>query len=424
VVATARSRSRLDGVVAVIVGPETVPDLVIYGLALLPPLAISLVFFRQLAGAALGLALGIAVVLMLAEALLGRAGIIITPGRRRAHPAAITALLVAGFAAPRLPLPVIAGAVAATILFDRIVGPRLPATFPSPALLGIAAVALLQQPLHVSYTNPFDLRPLAEPFALAAETHRTIDPIKLYVGNVPGPLAATSMGAVLLGWAYLGYARRVLGRALAAYLVGVAMAALVLRQDVPLQIVSGPALFVTAFVASDRRYLQGPSVFLVALGLVAGILTVALRMRAQHMNAAWEAWIAVGLVASLFLWVWARLPPGLRITRGPTPAPVPPEEEGLGEAPAPAMPARLQRYPSGPALRQGVRLSQVHRPVSEWTAQRYLVLALLLMVVNPVGLVMLRGAPLRPAVRLALTVASLLWYAAVAFVLLRVLRRI
>jgi hypothetical protein len=88
------------------------------------------------------------------------------------------------------------------------------------------------------------------------------------------------------------------------------------------------------------------------------------------------------------------------------------------------MPARLQRYPSGPALRQGVRLSQVHRPVSEWTAQRYLVLALLLMVVNPVGLVMLRGAPLRPAVRLALTVASLLWYAAVAFVLLRVLRRI
>jgi hypothetical protein len=312
VVATARSRSRLDGVVAVIVGPETVPDLVIYGLALLPPLAISLVFFRQLAGAALGLALGIAVVLMLAEALLGRAGIIITPGRRRAHPAAITALLVAGFAAPRLPLPVIAGAVAATILFDRIVGPRLPATFPSPALLGIAAVALLQQPLHVSYTNPFDLRPLAEPFALAAETHRTIDPIKLYVGNVPGPLAATSMGAVLLGWAYLWYARRVLGRALAAYLVGVAMAALVLRQDVPLQIVSGPALFVTAFVASDRRYLQGPSVFLVALGLVAGILTVALRMRAQHMNAAWEAWIAVGLVASLFLWVWARLPPRCR----------------------------------------------------------------------------------------------------------------
>jgi hypothetical protein len=420
--------------VAVVVRPETLPDLLVFGLALLPPIAASIVFFRQLAGAAMALALGIAVLLMLAEALLGRAGIIITPGRRLAHPPAITALLVAGFAAPRLPLPAIAAAVAATILFDRIVGPHLPDTFPSPVLLGIAAVALLQLPLHVSYTNPFDLRPLAEPFALAAETHRSIDPIKLYVGNVPGPLAATSMGAVLLGWAYLWYSRRVVGRALAAYLVGVAVAALALQQDVPLQIVSGPALFIIAFVATERRYLQGPTGLLVALGLLAGILTVALRARGQHIHAAWEAWIAVGVVASPLLWLWAHLPPGLRASRPrtnraatPASAPPEPEEEGWGgapPAPAPAMPARVQHYPSRPALGQGVRLSQAHRPVSGWTAQRYFVLTLLLVVVNPMGLVMLRGAPLRPAVRLALTVASLLWYAAVALVLLRVLHRI
>jgi hypothetical protein len=314
------------------------------------------------------------------------------------------------------------------------VGPHLPDTFPSPALLGIAAVALVQLPLHVSYSNPFDLRPLAEPFALAAETHRSIDPIKLYVGNIPGPLAATSLGAVLLGWAYLWYARRVVGRALAAYLVGVAVAALALRQDVPLQIVSGPALFITALVATDRRHLQGPSGFLVALGLLAGILTVALRARGQHLHAAWEAWIAVGLVASPLAWLSARLPPGLRPSRPrtngaatPAPARPEPEEEGWGEAPpapAPAMPARVQHYPSRPALRQGVRLSQAHRPGVVWTAQGYFVLGLLLVVVNPVGLVMLRGAPLRPGVRLALTVASLLWYAAVALVLLRVLHRI
>jgi hypothetical protein len=88
------------------------------------------------------------------------------------------------------------------------------------------------------------------------------------------------------------------------------------------------------------------------------------------------------------------------------------------------MPARVQHYPSQSALRQGVRLSQAHRPGVVWTAQGYFVLGLLLVVVNPVGLVMLRGAPLRPGVRLALTVASLLWYAAVVFVLLRVLHRI
>jgi hypothetical protein len=411
-----------------------VPDLVVFGLALLPPLALSLAFFRQLTGAALGLALGIALVLMLAEALLGRAGIIITPGRRLAHPPVITALLVAGFAAPRLPLQAIAGAVAVTILFDRIVGPHLPDTFPSPALLGIAAVALLQLPLHVSYSNPFDLRPLAEPFALAAETHRTIDPIKLYVGNVPGPLVATSMGAVFLGWAYLWYARRVVGRAVAAYLVGVGVAALVLRQDVPLQIVSGSALFVTAFVATDRRHLRGPNGFLVALGLVAGILTVALRVRGQHIHAALEAWVAIGLAGSLLVWVWALLPQGLRAsgprTNGrPTPAPASPEpeEESWGEAPsapAPAMPARVQHHPSRPALRQGVRLSHAQQPASGWTARRYFVLGLLLLAVNPAGLVMLRGAPLRPAVRPALIVASLLWYTAVAFVVLRVLHRI
>lgn len=414
------------------------PDLVVLGLALLPPIALSLVFFRQLAGTALGLALGIAALLTLAEALLGRAGIITTPGRRRAHSPAITALLVAGFAAPRLPLPAIAGAVAATILFERIVGPHLPDTFPSPALLGIAAVALLQLPLHVAYSNPFDLRPLAEPFALAAETHRTIDPIKLYVGNVPGPLAATSVGAVLLGWAYLWYSRRIVGRAFAAYLVGVVVAALALRQDVPLQIVGGPALFITAFVATDRRYLQGPSGFLVALGLLAGILTVALRARGQHIHAAWEAWIAVGLLASPFVWLWTRLPQSLRVSGlrtpgGPAPAGSPLDEDGGrpledqgGEAPpaaTPAMPARFPRYSSRPALRQGARLSQAHRPVLVWNAERYLVLALLLVVVNPVGLILLRGAPLRPAVRLALTVASILWYAAVAFVLLRVLHR-
>lgn len=421
---------------AVLVRPESTPPAVAFGLGLAPALLLSLLFFLDLAAGILAAAVVTAVLLAAAGALVRPSQRALARYSRGTGPTLVYALLVAAFAAPRLPLPLLAAVIAGVVVADHIVAAHLPGVLVSPALLGVAVLAVLQYRLQIPYTNPLDLRPLPEPFALVAETHRSIDPIKLYVGNVPGPVAATSAAAVLLGWAYLSYARRVAAGALAGFAAAVLAAALAMRLDPILQLVSGPSIFVTALLVGDRRHLRAPGGFVVGMGVLAGLLTIGLRLQGQALNAVWEAWLLVGLVASAGVLAWRLLPApvraALRLPRRPAPT------AASEEAPAVPSPGREHEVLEGLAPRQAsVRAATLAPPVRRaavrrspalargriWTPARCAVLALLLLVVNPLGLVVVWKAPLSLAARASLTALSALWYAAAVAVLLAALHR-
>jgi hypothetical protein len=76
-----------------------------------------------------------------------------------------------------------------------------------------------------------------------------------------------------------------------------------------------------------------------------------------------------------------------------------------------------------PVRRAAVRRSPALTPGRIWTPARRAVLALLLLVVNPLGLVVVWKAPLSLAARASLTALSALWYAAAVAVLLAALHR-
>ncbi len=421
---------------SVLIRPESTPPAVAFGLGLAPAFALSLLFFRSLALGILATAVVTALILGATAAWLRRSESGLARYALGGGPTPVYALLIAAFAPPRLSLPLLAAIIAGSVVVDRILSAHIRGLFMSPALLGVAVLAVLQYRLRIPYTNPIDLRALPEPFALAAETHRSIDPIKLYVGNVPGPVAATSAAAVLLGWAYLWYARRVAGDALAGFAASVLVAALALRQDLVLQLVSGPSLFVTALVAGDRRHLRAPRGFVVGLGVLAGLLTIGLRLRGQALNAVWEAWLLVGLAATagVLTWQWlpAPLQAAMRVIRRRPPAAAA-AEEVLTEPPLSRAPEALAGAPwhssaraaaVAPPLRRAKRLLPEPVPARIWTPARYAVLALLLLVVNPLGLVAVWKAPLSLAARAGLTALSAFWYAAALVALLAALHHL
>jgi len=423
-VAAAGRRLSFTRLAALVVAPEAIPAGLAFTFALIPPFALALWFYRQPALVLVATALGVAVLWSAVEYVLRRGRHLPDWLGRGARPALVCALLVVAFAAPRLAPPVVGLVVAATIAIERVLAPLLPRSFLSAPLLGAAALALIQHRLDVPFTNPFDLRPLAEPFTLAAETHRAIDPIKLYVGNVPGPLAATSVAAILVGWSYLWYARRVAVGLPAWFAVATVAAAVALRQDPILVLVSGPVVFVTALLAADCRHLPASRAFGIGLGVLAGLLTVGLRSRGQRLDAIWEAWLAVGIAATAGTLVWRRLAPRLPLPvpqrRPQTAMPLAPEEAPQHEAFTHAVP-RGRIVPTG---RRAIRAPRqpMGRPV--WSAGRIALLALLLLAFNPAGLLIVWRARLRLRFRVALTTASVLWYAAGVLTLLFLLKRI
>jgi NQR2/RnfD/RnfE family subunit of NADH-ubiquinone oxidoreductase len=170
------------------------------------------------------------------------------------------------------------------------------------------------------------------------------------VGNVPGPIAATSAGAVLLGVAYLWYGRKISAAVLGGFLVGVGAAAIAYRFDVAFQLASGPALFLTGFLASDRRRVIVPDQFAFVAGVSAGIVAVVLRNYGQGQEATWQSWLAVGIVITVALRLRAFL------SRRPAPLPV----VGMRTFSSGAEPGRPQPAPPVPAARIPAPMAPLH----------------------------------------------------------------
>jgi len=284
---------------ALLVQTDQLPFDSTYALALLPLIVFSILFFRQDALLLYGLCLLAGIVCLLSIQLARvTVGLPAWVGFKASHPL-IASLLIACFLSPVTPPWVAVTLVILLVILDTVVWPQLMRMLVQPALLVFAFLFLVEGQLRIPFVNAFDLRPLDDPLTLWYRFHAMVDPIKMYVGNVPGPMGATSMGAVLLGVVYLWYARKISLSLLLGYYAGLAAGALAYGSDVAFQLSSGPTLYIAGFLAADRRRMVLSDRLSAAIGVFAGGLTMVLRAFGQGPNAAWQSLLVVGLFATL-----------------------------------------------------------------------------------------------------------------------------
>ena len=356
---------------ALLVQPEQLGTDVAYALALIPPLALGLLFFRRPAALLLAFCLLAGTIGLLAFRLAGLTiGLPAWVGHRANHPL-VAALLIVAVLSPVTPPWLGVSLVVLFILLDSLAWPHLRRMAVHPALLCVGILSVAQQQLGFSFLSPFDGRPLDDPLRL----HTVIDPVTLYVGNVPGPLGTTSAAAVLLGIAYLWYTRKVSLGMVAGFVIGVAAAAAAFRLDVAFQVSGGAALFLAGYLAADRRRLAFDERLCAGLGLCAGALTIFLRTRGQGAAAAWEALLAVTAALSLAIQgrmviesrqrsggLWRRTT--VRSGRAPAVRPAPAVSPGRPGAMPPAPPLLLTQPAQARSAYRNVPASRSTEPPS------------------------------------------------------------
>jgi Na+-transporting NADH:ubiquinone oxidoreductase subunit NqrB len=183
-----------------------------------------------------------------------------------------------------------------------------PAVRAQAGLIAFAAIALITRGDAMKYVSPGGASPL-EPIAiwrLFPPGAAPIDPIKLYVGNVPGPVFATSLMAVVIGVAWLAYAKRLSPVVATGFLLGAIVPVALFHWDFIFQLDSGPLWFVGAMILSDRRQLPDSWAIRPILGFVAGFFALALRSRGLGIEAAFYSVAAVQAVVGLVvILVWS-----------------------------------------------------------------------------------------------------------------------
>jgi Na+-transporting NADH:ubiquinone oxidoreductase subunit NqrB len=284
--------------------PATLPDDLIIGIALAPPVAAGLIIFKLPAVEMLAVALAFGVAGYIAARLLWHT----QRPRPNASPliaAVIGVALIGAGAGLVISIEIALLAVVAELLRARYV----PAVHAQAGLLAYAAVALITRGAPFAYINPASGRPFGDPIAtwyhFFTPSSAPIDSIRLYVGNVPGPVFATSLLAVAIGAAWLAYARRLSLVVLVTFLAGGALSAYAFHWDYLFQLDSGPTWFVAALLLSDRRLLPGSWAIRPVLGFVAGLLAVGLRRNGYGIEAAFFTVAGVqALMAVLVAMFW------------------------------------------------------------------------------------------------------------------------
>jgi|GEM_PF-4817324 len=430
-----------------LVQPEQLSYDLAFGLGLLPLLVAGLIFFRQDAVLLFAVSLLAGVVCLLALNL-GRLafGLPAWVGHKASHPL-VGSILIACFLSPRTPLWLAASAVMLFIVLDTFVWPQLRRVMLHPALIVFGLLFIAERQLSSGFVNPFDGRRLADPLTLWYQLRIIVDPVKLYVGNVPGPVGATSAGATLLGLVYLWYARKVSLGIIVGFLTGVAIPAAVIGSDVAFQLSSGPALFIAGYIAADRRrvLLSEPLTF--GFGLAAGALTMVLRGYGQGQEAAWESLLLTSTLVTVYLRVSALLTGSAGGQSGSRPLRAFALASGRGarppSSPLSSQPLRqevrqpaMAMAPGGTSFRRqassGVAFDsatnsndlvrQMRSAASRGTMQRLGISSLLqvatLVLVNPVGLWLTWSGNSSPSTKRLITLVSVLWYLVAAALVL------
>jgi NQR2, RnfD, RnfE family len=280
--------------------PASLPNDLITAIALAPPVIAGLIIFKAPALGMLAVALAV-----------GAAGQIAAYSLWRKHiPGTQASPLIAAIFGVAL---VGAGAAVATsieiamlaVVLELARARYIPAIRAQAGLIAYAAVALITRGAPYMYFNPASGKAFGDPinvwYHFFSPASAPIDPIRLYVGNVPGPVFATSMLAVAIGAAWFAYARRVSLVVLVAFLFGALVPIYAFHWDYLFQLDGGPMWFAAAFLLADRRMLPGSWAIRPVLGFGAGLLAVGLRRSGYGIEASFFAVAGAQAVMAVFV---------------------------------------------------------------------------------------------------------------------------
>ena len=260
--------------------PATLPDDLVTGIALLPAVFAGLVIFRLPAAQMLAIAAGAGALGLIASRWIWRSQFA-HGGASPLLAAVFGVALVGAGAGPAVTAYVAGLAVVLELLRARF----MPAIRAQAGLIAYALIAIATRGASSAYVNPANGAPFGDPLAtwyqFFSPASSPIDPVRLYVGNVPGPVFATSLMAVAVGVAWLAYARRVSLVVLFGFFVGGLLAVYTLLWDPLVQLDSGPTWFVAGLILADRRLLPDSWAVRPTLGFAAGLFAIGLRRPPQ-----------------------------------------------------------------------------------------------------------------------------------------------
>jgi len=270
--------------------PQLLPDDLTIGIALVPPVAAGLLIFKLPAVQMLVIAFTFGGGGQLLARLLWRRYV----PRPQASPlvAAVIGVALVGPGA-RLAVTIAVAALAASLELLR--ARYAPAIRAQSGLFAYAIVAVATRGLPFGYLNTVTGKAASDPIWIWHQYFGPqaalvfINPTTLYVGNVPGPVFATSLLAVAIAIAWLAYARRLSLVVLASFLLGALVPIYLYHWDALFQLDSGPTWFAAGLLLADRRMLPDSWAGRPVLGFAAGLLGVGLRVRGYGIEAAFFA---------------------------------------------------------------------------------------------------------------------------------------
>jgi hypothetical protein len=211
-----------------------------------------------------------------------------------------TGLLVFCLCPPGLPAGLVFTlAVAAVLVEGAIRGLRVPLAVGG-VMIAWPVAWLWHIQSGMGYIGPFVLRSQLEPIALWSKFQLELDPLRLYTGNVAGPLGATSFGLAMIGFTLLAYVRKASWLFLLAFFVPIAAAMVGAGQSLPVYLISGPALVFAGLVAADTTKLPPAASWRVGAGAAGGLLSALLLLRGGGSESYGAGILAVLLLVSLF----------------------------------------------------------------------------------------------------------------------------
>ena len=265
--------------------PASLPNDLITAIALVPPVAAGLIIFKLPALQMLAVALVAGIAAYLAARWLWRGQGEYAPTSPILAPVFGVALIGAGAG-----LLVAAEVAALAAVLELLRARYMPLIRAQAGLLSFATIALVTRGAPFAWINPANgkgsVDPIATWFRYFSSASSPVDPIRLYVGNVPGPIFATSLLAVAIAIAWLAYARRVSLVVLATFLLGGVVAIYSFHWDYLFQLDSGPTWFVAGLLLADRRLLPDAWVTRPMIGFVAGLFAIGLRKNGHGIEAA------------------------------------------------------------------------------------------------------------------------------------------
>jgi len=296
-----RATARLDQVAF---SPASLPDDLVTGIALAPPVAAGIIIFKVPALEMLGVALAVGIGAQLIARWVWRRDI-----PRPKPGAVIAAVFGVALVGAGAPLTTSVAIASLAVILELLRARYVPAIRAQAGLLAFVAVALITRGAPLAYINPASGKPFPDPIAIWSvqpSLPASYDPITLYVGNVAGPAFATSLLAVAIGIAWLAYARRLSIVVAVGFLAGGVVAIGAYHWDYVAHLDSGPTWFVAGLLLADRRSLPGSWAIRPILGLAGGLLAIGLRARGGGIEAAYITVAGVqALMAVVVVALWA-----------------------------------------------------------------------------------------------------------------------